>query len=61
MRVYALVAEPFSDSDWLIGVYGSEAAARAAFEDWDRSVDVPFYRIEARELDAPAAEWEGPQ
>jgi hypothetical protein len=59
MDVYALIAEPYSDMEWLLGVYDSTDAAEEAWSKWHRRGEIPFYRIERRELNGIAAEYMG--
>ena len=58
MQVYALIIEAFGDDDRLIGLYSSVDAARAAYAVWEDRPYFEFYRIERRELDGAAFEWE---
>lgn len=58
MQVYALIVEAHSDDDRLIGLYSSVDAARTAYALWEDRPYFQFYRIERRELDGAAFEWE---
>lgn len=59
MLVYCLGCEAYSDDERLLGVYASEADAKAAYDAWEDRGYYSFYRIEPRELGAAAAEYEG--
>jgi len=56
MRVYALIAEVHSDDDRLLGLYSSLDAATIAADACED--EYQFARIEWRDLDAPACEWD---
>lgn len=58
MLVYALICEAHSDDDRLLGVYSSVEAAQQAYECWEDQGYYPFIRIERRELDCGAREYD---
>ena len=58
MQVYVLLCEAYSDDARLLGVYSTEAFARHAYETWEDRCYFPFYRIERRDLGAPASEYD---
>jgi hypothetical protein len=58
MQVYVLLCEAYSDDARLLGVYSSEALARQAYDAWEDRCYFPFYRIERRDLDALASEYD---
>ena len=56
--VYALIIEAHSDDDRLIGLYSSLEACHRAYGEYEDRCYYPFYRVEARELDGAAFEYE---
>lgn len=59
MDIYVLICEAYYDAGRLLGVYSSEAEAQEAYDSWEDRGLFPFYRIERRELRAPAREYLG--
>ena len=57
-EVYVLICEAHSDDDRLLGIYSTEEAAQFAYDTWEDGGLFPFYRIERREIGAPACEYD---